>query len=158
MTDVEKFKLEIPEEKSESHLPVLPINVIQSDKIGELATALSIAQGQIEGAKKDSQGYNYNYADLAAVMGVAKKPLTQNGLSVVQQTQFRESSIVLVTTLLHKSGEWMRGYFPFRVDESMKGNTYMQKLGSSMTYARRYAYAAMIGITQEDNDAAPSRR
>lgn len=131
----------------------------RSETVNELATALSIAQGQIVNAVKDTRGFNYNYADLAQVINVAKEPLSKNGLSVVQTTTFTKNGTrVLVTTLMHKSGQFLRSYFPFSVDASMKGNTYMQRLGSSMTYARRYAYAAMVGIAQEDDDAAPFTR
>jgi len=58
----------------------------QSDQISELTTALAAAQGLIEGALKDSSNpfFKSSYADLASVWDAIRKPLSDNGLSVMQ--------------------------------------------------------------------------
>lgn len=121
-----------------------------SEQINELAAALAKAQGQIEGAKKDSINPHFKnrYADLSAVWDACREALTTNGLSVVQSAENCEAGYGVTTMLLHTSGQWMRGtlYLKPAKDDP-------QGAGSALTYARRYALAAMVGIAPEDDDA-----
>ena len=127
----------------------------QSASIAALAAALSKAQASITGALKDSANpfFKSKYADLASCWDACRKPLTDNGLAVIQTIEthptadMREQT-VLVTTLAHASGEWMKSYCPIlSKDASPQGQ------GSGITYARRYALAAMVGLAQIDDDA-----
>ena len=75
------------------------------------------------------------------------KPLSDNELAVVQITEGTAESLALVTILTHSSGEWIRGVLPLcpvKYDP--------QGIGSAITYARRYALAAMVGVCQVDDD------
>lgn len=116
----------------------------------ELFTALAKAQGEIENAKKDTANafFKSKYADLASVINAAKKPLADNGLSILQLTDTINDKLVLITQLSHSSGQFIRGYYPI----SIPLNATSQAVGSALTYARRYAYSAIIGIAQEDDD------
>lgn len=118
---------------------------------GKLAEALAKAQGQIRGAAKDTTNPHFKskYADLASVWEACRKPLADNGLSVVQFTKIvgDDRQPVLVTRLLHSSGECIEGDTPL-----LMGKQDMQALGSAITYARRYGLAAMVGIAPEDDD------
>lgn len=121
----------------------------QSPTISELAKALAKAQLGFEGAKKDSKNpfFKSSYADLESVWNACKKPLSDNGLAVVQTTEGAANNISLITILTHSSGEWIRGELPLcpvKYDP--------QGIGSAITYARRYALAAMVGVCQTDDD------
>lgn len=120
----------------------------RSDSIGELAAALSLAQGEIVGAIKDSTNpfFNSTYADLASVWDAVRGPLTRNGLAVIQTTEIGEQ-VELVTTLAHKSGEWVRGSCPIFAKALDP-----QSVGSAITYARRYGLASIVGVAQIDDD------
>ena len=123
---------------------------MQSDNIAELAAALSKAQGEITGALKDSSNpfFKSKYADLASCWDACRKQLAANGLSVIQTTEPTEAGLMLVTTLAHSSGQWVRGSMPVLTkDASPQGQ------GSGITYARRYALAAIVGLAQIDDDA-----
>ena len=123
---------------------------MQSDSIGALAAALSKAQADITGALKDSSNpfFKSKYADLASCWDACRKQLAANGLSVIQTTQMTEQGLMLVTTLAHASGEWIAGQMPVLTkDNSPQGQ------GSGITYARRYALAAIVGLAQIDDDA-----
>ncbi len=126
----------------------------QSAEIGELATALSKAQGQITGALKDSSNpfFKSKYADLASCWDACRKQLSENGLAVIQTTCFAFqqgcNDPVLVTTLTHSSGQWIRGCLPIKAKDDGP-----QAQGSGITYARRYALAAIVGLAQIDDDA-----
>jgi hypothetical protein len=123
---------------------------MQSEQINELAAALSKAQASITGALKDSANpfFKSKYADLASCWDACRKQLTDNGLSVMQTTDIVADTVVVRTTLAHSSGQWISGILPVRAkDESP------QAQGSGITYARRYALAAMVGLAQIDDDA-----
>lgn len=132
-----------------------------SEQINEIATALSKAQAQIEGASKDrtNPAFKSRYADLSSVMDACKIPLTSNGLCVVQVADSIAGDTVTVhTRLLHTSGQWIGGSLTMRPTKSDP-----QGIGSAITYARRYALAALVGVCPEDDDgnaasAAPAAR
>ena len=121
-----------------------------SDSIKELATALAKAQAVMAGAKKDSTNPHFRskYADLASIWEACRDALTSNGIAVVQMTRARPEDVVIVETrLLHSSGEWIEGELLVPV---MKADA--QGYGSAITYARRYALAAAVGVAPEDDD------
>ena len=125
----------------------------QSQEIGELAAALAAAQATFTFASKDSTAAMGNagkrkYADLQSVLEAVREGLTANGLAVVQAPMPAENGIKLRTTLAHKSGQWMASELCLPQDK-MGG---VQGMGSALTYARRYALAAMVGIAQDDDD------
>ncbi len=142
----------------------------QSNEINELAQALVFAQSEITGAIKDSTNpfFKSKYADLESVWSAARDPLTKNGLCVVQSTDVRDGETGVVTILMHRSGQWISGFYPIRamlspvkrekeIGPSKEGHDSRyevtpQAAGSAMTYARRYALAAMVGIVQVDDD------
>jgi hypothetical protein len=121
-----------------------------SQEIGKLAEALSKAQAVIEGAKEDSTNpfFKSKYADLSSVWRACKKPLTDNGLAVIQTIENGGEKIYLVTTLAHVSGQWIRSYMPVIMTKQDA-----QGFGSAVTYSRRYALAAMVGVCPQDDDA-----
>ena len=123
---------------------------MQSESIAALAAALSKAQADITGALKDSSNpfYKSRYADLASCWDACRKQLAANGLCVIQTTNTTDAGVVLVTTLAHSSGEWMRGTLPVVTKDNGP-----QAQGSGITYARRYALAAIVGLAQIDDDA-----
>ena len=121
----------------------------QSEQLNELAAALAKAQGQIEGAKKDSANpfFKSRYADLASVWEACRKPLSDNGLSIIQYPEESENGIAIETMMLHSSGQWVKSRYTMPVSKIDA-----QAVGSAITYGRRYALAAMVGIAPEDDD------
>jgi hypothetical protein len=121
---------------------------LTSPTISVICKALSLTQGQMSFAKKDTENefFKKPYADLASCWEACRKPLSDNGLSVsqVQDENF------LITILMHESGEWIRSRTKISMSE---GKNAMQAYGSALTYARRYALSAIVGISQDDDDA-----
>ncbi len=121
-----------------------------SEQVNELATALSAAQSEIEGATKDkiNPAFRSKYADLGSVVDACKAALVKHGLSFTQVFEpSAEGTLMLTTMLLHQSGQWLRGtcLMPLaKVDP--------QGYGSAATYARRYGLAAIVGVCPEDDD------
>lgn len=135
----------------------MEINTPQQDtsmstNIAEIADALSKAQAEMEGAKKDSAGYGYTYSDLAQVINSSKPVLAKHGLAVVQLVGRQKDSQVEVTTILtHKSGQFFKSVATLPVID-MKGCNAAQSAGASLSYLRRYSYQSIIGQPSEDND------
>ena len=125
---------------------------MQSETIGALAAALSKAQADITGALKDSSNpfFKSKYADLASCWDACRKQLAANNLAVIQTVyvHWEKDESVLATTLAHSSGEWIRSELPIRAKDASP-----QAQGSAITYARRYALAAIVGLAQIDDDA-----
>jgi len=122
----------------------------QSESIKELATALSKVQGQLTFAKKDSANpfFKSTYADLESVWDSCREALAKNGLAVIQMPgNFFEGRMWLITRLVHSSGEWIEQEMSVPVTKPDA-----QGAGSALTYMRRYALAAFVGIVQADDD------
>lgn len=122
----------------------------QSDSIEKIADALAKAQSEIGNATKAivNDFFKSKYADLAAVIDVSREALTKNGLAVTQGTIPVGTELLMVTTLMHVSGQWLKSYYPVVA----KDRSNPQQLGSASTYARRYQYSGVVGVAQEDDD------
>ncbi len=126
----------------------------KSEAIDQLATALSAAQGEMVGAQMNAVNpfFHSNYADLGAVVQAAKPALLKNGLAVSQLLTSADGRIGLTTILMHKSGQWLAAEISMPL-EPEKGRSLSQSIGASITYLRRYAYAAIVGVySDEDAD------
>jgi hypothetical protein len=121
-----------------------------SESIAALAGALAKAQLQIEPASKNATNPHFrsHYADLASIWDACRGPLNTNGLSIVQFPCDGEVGRTgLCTMLLHSSGEYISEVVTTR---SQKDDP--QGLGSALTYLRRYALAAVVGVTATEDD------
>jgi hypothetical protein len=130
----------------------------QSENIANLAHALSIVQGKLTHAKKDSANpfFKSKYADLESVWDACRELLSRNGLSLMQfpGTTFMEvvndiqvTTISLTTILTHESGEFISQEMSVPLTKIDA-----QGAGSALTYMRRYALAAVVGVVQADDD------
>ena len=124
----------------------------QSESIAKLATALSIVQGKLTHAKKDSANpfFKSKYADLESVWDACRELLANNGLAVAQFPGTYcelDHSMSLTTLLTHSSGEWISQEMSVPVTKPDA-----QGAGSCLTYMRRYALAAVVGVVQADDD------
>jgi hypothetical protein len=121
---------------------------MQSAEIKDLASALSKAQKVMRAIPKDSVNpfFKSKYADMATVVEHTRAALADNGLAVTQGLSL-DAAPCLITTLIHSSGQWLRSAWPIT---PVKNDP--QGIGSAVTYARRYAYCAIIGVASGDED------
>lgn len=128
---------------------------MQSATIGKLTEALSKFQGSVQQPKlnksvkvrtKEGGSYTFQYADLGACVAAAAPKLQENGLAVFQTIQGQ----VLVTTLSHTSGEYVNSQMP--LNQQTLFSTSFQSIGSMITYMKRYAYCAILGLVADDDD------
>jgi hypothetical protein len=127
--------------------------------IGHLVEALALAQlefGTIEKdltahveSKRTGAKYTYGYADLANVLAAVRPALAKHQIATLQPVAVGRQGIVVTTLLAHPSGEYIRNDFALPLD-----STDPQAIGSAITYARRYALQALLGVAPEDDDDA----
>lgn len=128
----------------------------KSESIGNLSCALSKFQGEVQDIHKSKSGYGYKYADLGGVLEITRPLCQKYELSVSQLCSNSEDNPDIVgveTVLMHSSGEWISSTM-YMTQDVKKNLSSAQASGSVITYARRYALAAILGITQIDNDAS----
>lgn len=115
--------------------------------------ALAAAQSEIEGAAKDSDNPHYKskYADLQSVWAACRAALTKNGLAVMQFPAVivgeRGLLVEVETIITHAGGH--RESFVLGIP-CAKADAH--GIGSAITYGRRYALAAAVGVAPEDDD------
>jgi hypothetical protein len=120
--------------------------MIKSESIAKVSQALVKASNELKNVAKDSINPHFKnrYASLAAVIDATKPVLAKHGLVV---TQVGDESM-LITLLVHESGEHFGGIMPV---VNTKGDA--QGFGSGLSYIRRYAYLAILGLAADDDDA-----
>ena len=131
----------------------------QSAEVDKIFTAVVALQSEINNPKKSKQGHGYKYAELSQIIELSREPLATNGLAVTQYCATVDGQSHLVTQMIHSSGQWIRGFYPLE-KAGMRAVNDAQQMGAAMTYARRYNLAAILGVAQEDDDAAsiPAQR
>src|SRR4051794_9697062 len=111
--------------------------------------ALIEAQKAMGPVKKEARGNYGKYATLDTVIDVIDEPLHANGLTYVQLVDVRDGQPILITKLIHaESGDTIESVYPLVTKEANDP----QKLGGSLTYARRYSLMAILGLAPEDDD------
>lgn len=129
----------------------MEIIIRQSEALAEWAKALATAQGKFTAARKGSVNPHFRnkYADLASLVDACQGPLAEV-LMARTQTLLTDAdgNPLLETMLIHGgSGQWKAGYVKIGTSTADP-----QKFGSAVTYYKRYALAAMLGIPQDDDD------
>ncbi len=151
----------VPDELATNKLTIGHVEC--SPTIGKIATALAKAQGKFERVHKDSKAevkkkdgtylYSYTYATLADSLAAVSAALAENEIALLQPTCCSRGGVSVTTILAHSSGEWMASDLAMPVEE-----TRAQAVGSAITYARRYALQAFIGIAPDDDDGGDAHK
>jgi hypothetical protein len=118
----------------------------KSESITELSKALVKFHSEMGKVSKDAKNpfYKNKYASLSNIIEAVNVPLNDNGLSIVQMP----CNEGLTTMLVHSSGEWISS----TSSTPVKDSTDPQKLGSAITYARRYALGAILSLNIDEDD------
>lgn len=122
----------------------------KSESITKLSAALAKFQGEINNPINTATNpfFGSKYAPLGDILNTVRPVLAKHGLSVLQAPSGDGVNIHVITTLLHESGEWLE--FPELILKADKPTA--QGAGSAITYGRRYALSAILGISSEDDD------
>ena len=127
-------------------------NNSMSEQINEITPALRKAKKVFLPVVKSKQAYGYKYADFTSYVEAIEEALYDNNLVFTQSVETDETGKIVVTALLHDSGQWLRSKFPLE-SVAMKQCNAMQQIGAAVTYAKRYGLCEILGIATEDDDA-----
>lgn len=125
-----------------------------SEQINELVAAMAAAQGEFTNIQENQVNpfYNSRYADLAAILEGTRKILSANKLAVMQVVETMGESVIITTRLAHSSGQWIQGSVSLPQPASGGRGSQVQALAGVITYMRRYALTAILGLATEDTD------
>ena len=136
-----------------------------SETIGALAGALAKAQTQLVNPEKSliatiredgprGREQTFRYAPLSSGLEIVRKILGQHEIATVQTTSIDQAAglVNLTTVLAHASGEWIASDWPVC---PVADTASPRRMGAALTYARRYALFALVGIAGEDDVDAP---
>lgn len=125
----------------------------KSDTIDALAASLVNALGEMTDVVKTQTAnagqYAYSYATLADALQMARPILASHGLAITQTAEATHDEVIIWTTMVHQSGQYVT-YAPLRLPA---GKT-AQNTGSALSYGKRYALMAVLGLATEDDDGA----
>src|SRR3954470_1997754 len=136
-----------------------------SERIGTIAAALARAQAELMNPEKTltavirspfprEDDRTFRYASLASGLDIVRKTLSQQEIATIQTTRIEQPTghIHLTTLLAHASGEWISSDWPVCASKDVEAP---HRMGAALTYARRYALFALVGIAGEDDLDAP---
>ncbi|WP_375161684.1 ERF family protein [Bradyrhizobium sp. RDT46] len=136
-----------------------------SERIGTIAAALARAQAELTNPEKTltavirspfprEDDRTFRYASLASGLDIVRKTLSQQEIATIQTIRIEQvtGQIHLTTLLAHASGEWISSDLPVCASKEVEAP---HRMGAALTYARRYALFALVGIAGEDDLDAP---
>jgi hypothetical protein len=113
-----------------------------------LSQALVKFQSQLKPVAKDSENpfFKSSYANLSSILQAVLPILSANGLAVIQPMKVQDGVTILVTRLIHESGEFIES------EMILPSHPEPQKFGSLITYYKRYQLQALLGVNTEEDD------
>lgn len=125
-----------------------------------VSAALAACQGELKAAEFDATNpfFKSKYATLGAVIAASREALAKNGLAILQIPRIENNQVSVETRIIHKSGQWLFGGCMSLPLEGNDRNSDAQVAGSILTYLKRYAWSAVLGIyadTDDDANSAP---
>lgn len=127
----------------------------QSESIKEIYGALVKALGEISNPQKNAENPHFKnrYADLSSIIEMARPVLLAHGLAVIQGSETDGRKVTVKTRIIHLSGEWVENSVTMEA-----AGTDPQKIGSALTYGRRYGLSAILNIAADDDDDGEANR
>jgi hypothetical protein len=130
----------------------------RSADVGALIAALAKAQGAIGDIERNrtvtvrpksgGQEYSFRYATLSAIFTAIKKPLADNGIGYTQVISHDAyGGFYVLTTTIYHGNQFISSKVPLIAEGGSN-----QQFGSALTYMKRYALAALLGIAADEDD------
>jgi hypothetical protein len=123
-----------------------------SESLAALAPAFVKAQAEFEPVLKCkiNPHFRNKYAPLEEIVASVRPVLKAHGLTVFHTfSPNGGTALHIETTLMHESGEFITSTLAMPLDKNTP-----QGVGSAITYGRRYALAAILGVVSDEDDDA----
>ena len=119
----------------------------KSQSIQKLTAALLLFKVKMGKVKKDATNpfFKSRYASLSNILDAIAEPLNESGITFCQFPTGEHG----LTTIIMFEDEWIQSEYKMRPAKDDP-----QGVGSAITYQRRYALAAILGLNIDDDDDA----
>jgi len=107
-----------------------------------------------EVVSKKGGRFSYAYANLQDILKAIGPTLSANGLSVTFDTAPHPGGLLVTCAVHHCGGHSQSASFPIPVASEGRMSQ-AQEIGSSLSYGRRYALTAALGIVTADDESRP---
>ena len=124
-----------------------------SEELDKILPALSKVKAGMGIVLKSASNpfFKSKYADLNAHLDVVEPLLQANGLLLFQPVEATDLGNIVESRIYHpESGQFVSSVM------KLIGETDMQKVGSAVTYARRYTLGSLLGMKADDDDGESS--
>jgi hypothetical protein len=145
-------KLTTPRLVAANPIPeVLSSQVVTSQRVDKIFSALSKAQGEVEKATRSKEAADdethktWTYAGLDDVLDAVKEARASNGLAVIER--FPAGKACLHALLIHESGHWI-DYGTYAFGDYKTQN----EKSEIVTRARRHFMKCIFGVVDEAED------
>jgi hypothetical protein len=120
-----------------------------SDDVSAIYPALIKVQGELPEIVKNKENpfFKSQYADLPGIVSQCAPVLAENSMTVIQGADSIDGQPWLFMRIIHESGQWVESGMPLLMTKKDP-----QGVGSAVTYARRYLYCSMLGLTPDEDD------
>ena len=132
----------------------LDANVLQmskdEEKLAKLWSAYSNFLGEVKhpAQTKTNPHFKSNYAPLDEVLNQVNPVLKKNGLAVIPSVFTSGDKLCVSIMMTHKEGAFVV-FPPLKIKPD---RTNAQGIGSTITYAKRYAISAVCGVASDSDD------
>jgi len=124
-------------------------DVVTSPEIGAIVEALAKAQLGYDKITRDAVNpyYKSKYTTLDEIIRATRPALANNGLVLLQFVTGDHNLVTVISRLAHTSGQWIESRMACKPSKPD-----IQQLGVIATYSKRYAMAAMLGVSADEDD------
>jgi hypothetical protein len=124
---------------------------LMSPSLNHFAPAFVRVQLALQPVVKNANNPHFgnDFADLAAILKEALPLLNNNGFGLLQFPTTERGQLALLSILVHESGQFISATMPLLLQKADP-----QGEGSAITYGRRYAACAILGIRTADDDGS----
>lgn len=121
-----------------------------------LYKAFAVAQSEFGVIRQNAENdhFGYRYADLTEIVRIVRPILNRHGIALSWDSAAVSNSgtVSVGVSLYHSEGGVLR-FMPISVPyDSGKGRNTAQAVGSALTYAKRYAISAALGLSTDEDD------
>lgn len=122
-----------------------------SDKVDQIIPAVMKVKAKLQAVTKSAANpfFKSKYADLNTHLDAVEPLLAEYGLILLQPVKYSAANgqNTVASIIMHSSGQFISSEMGVLVEK-----TDMQKLGSAVTYARRYTLGSLLSMKAEDDD------
>ena len=127
------------------------------EKVKTVHTALANVQSKIGNLQKNKKAHKYMFLDLPSILDASRIPLFEEEAYVIDNITSDENGVMFLTTTFYAHNEGISVCSPFIYKGALQGNNDIQKVGSAITYLRRYNRQNLFNLTGDDDDGVKAQ-